>query len=294
MQLEKIETCPLCQGKILKEFLTCRDYTVSGELFHVEQCQNCKFTFTNPRPTQETAGTFYLSSQYISHAIKSNGLMDRIYLIIRTFTMRWKFGLIKSSLKGKSLLDFGCGTGTFASYCKSKGVEVYGIEPSLEARTKAIENFEAFEKLGHLPEKKYSVITLWHVLEHVYDLNETLQKLKNLLEETGTIFIAVPNYESYDARQYLENWAAYDLPRHVWHFSEQTMKRVLVKNGLRLVNKIPMKLDSFYVSLLSEKNIAGGKLSIFNSFKALMNGFASNWKAKQSINYSSIIYQVQK
>src|SRR6185295_17621201 len=98
MLLEKIEACPICQEKVLKKFLSCKDYTVSGELFHVEQCANCGMTFTNPRPTSETAGAFYQSDQYISHSAQSHGLMDRIYLIVRSFTIKWKYNLIQSSI----------------------------------------------------------------------------------------------------------------------------------------------------------------------------------------------------
>lgn len=251
-------------------------------------------TFTNPRPPAELASNYYQSQQYISHSSKSNGIIDSIYLIIRQFTNKWKYNLVKPLLHNKPLLDYGCGTGTFAILCKSKGVSVYGLEPSLEARTKASENINVVESLDQLPPTKFSVITLWHVLEHVYDLNETIQRLKSLLEETGTIFIAVPNLESEDAIHYRENWAAYDVPRHLWHFSEATMKLTLEKNELKIVSQIPMKLDSYYVSLLSEKNSNKNQLTLTAIFKGLYNGYHSNYKAKERMNYSSIIYVVQK
>ena len=260
----------------------------------MEQCSNCGMTLTNPRPPAETAGVFYQSPNYISHTSQSTGIIDRIYLIIRRFTIKWKFNLIKSRLNQLPLLDFGCGVGTFAAYCKSKGVEVIGVEPSNEAWRKASEKIDVFENLNQLPDIKFGVITLWHVLEHVYDLDQTLQKIKGLLADNGTIFIAVPNHESNDAIYYRENWAAFDVPRHVWHFSSKTMKQTLNKNGLRLVNQIPMKLDSYYVCLLSEKNINGGKLTLSKAVKAFFKGYQSNLRAKKNNNYSSIIYQVQK
>ena len=252
-------------------------------------------TLTNPRPIVETAGDYYQSLSYISHSSKSAGLIDRIYLIIRHFTIKWKYRLVNPHLNNKSLLDVGCGTGNFVAYCKSQGIDVAGVEPSAEARAKASENrISVYESLNQLPDIKYEVITLWHVLEHIYALDETIQKLKSKLSESGTIFIAVPNFESEDAKHYKSLWAGFDVPRHVWHFSKKIMEKLLEKHELKVVNEVPMKLDSYYVSLLSEKNGADGKLSIPSLIRALVNGFRSNRKGKQEMNYSSIIYMIQR
>ena len=295
MSLEKVDECPLCREKFLKPFLLCKDHTVSGELFHVEQCANCGMTLTNPRPAMDEAGGYYQSSQYISHSSKSSSLIDRIYLIIRYFTIIWKYRLVKPYLQNNTLLDIGCGTGNFAGYCKTHQIDAYGIEPSSEARTKTTEQrIKVFEALEELPDVKFSVITLWHVLEHIYSLHDTLAKIKNLLADNGIIFIAVPNLESEDAKHYKEFWAGYDVPRHVWHFSKNSMEDLLLKSGLKLVHKEPLKLDAYYVSMLSEKYKAQGKLSIVNSMKAVFYAIKSNWKAKSKLNYSSIIYMAQK
>jgi 2-polyprenyl-3-methyl-5-hydroxy-6-metoxy-1,4-benzoquinol methylase len=295
MNLEKIERCPLCGYQSLKPFISCLDYTVSQELFHVEQCEACKFTLTNPRPIQSEAGKFYQSSDYISHTSKSKSLMDRIYLIIRSFTLRWKFSLVKSHLHNKHLLDIGCGTGDFGKYCSTQGVTVYGVEPSQSARDLASsKGILTFESLDEIQNVKFSVITLWHVLEHIYDLDIIFQKIKSLLTDDGTIFIAVPNHESHDAMHYKQFWAAFDVPRHVWHFSKITMESCLNKNKLSLKEKSPMKLDAYYVSLLSEKYKGDGSLTLSGIFRATWAAFKSNSKAKVNMNYSSIIYQVKK
>ncbi len=295
MSLEKVEACPICGEKSLKPFLLCKDYTVSGELFHVEQCAKCGMTITNPHPTIDSAGAYYQSSEYISHSSKSSGLIDHIYLIIRHFTIKWKFRLVKPHIKNNKLLDIGCGTGNFAGYCKAQGVDVYGIEPSSEARNKTMEkSIKVFKSLDELPDVKFNVITLWHVLEHIHSLQDTLAKIKNLLADNGTIFIAVPNLESEDAEHYKEFWAGFDVPRHVWHFSKKSMQQLLIGSGLKPFHKEPMKLDAFYVSLLSEKYKANGKLSIVSAIKAVFFGFKSNWKAKSKLNYSSIIYMAHK
>lgn len=295
MSLERVEHCPICANNTFQPFLVCKDYTTTGELFHVEQCTQCGMVITNPRPTQEKASTYYQSSQYISHNTIATGLFDSIYLVVRRFTLRWKRRLVNPYLNGNLLLDVGCGTGSFLHHCKQSGLEVYGVEPSDDARAKALGyDLRIVESIEKLPHVQFDVITLWHVLEHMYELNASLEKIKDRLADNGIIFIAVPNWQSPDASHYHENWAGYDVPRHVWHFSKAAMEMVLKNSGLKLKKIIPMMLDAFYVSLLSEKNAGHGKLSILKAMKAIRNGYQSNLKAKRGMNYSSLIYLVQK
>jgi 2-polyprenyl-3-methyl-5-hydroxy-6-metoxy-1,4-benzoquinol methylase len=295
MSLEEVEHCPVCNGQSFLPFLDCKDYTKSGEVFHVEQCSACGMVLTNPRPAQDAAALYYQSNQYISHKSVATSLLDSIYLIIRQFTLRWKYSLVKPYFNHKTLLDIGCGTGSFLLQCAKAGITVMGVEPSSEARTQALQHkIPVSDSLHSLPNQAVDVITLWHVLEHIYDLPRTLQLLKEHLNEHGTIFIAVPNHESADAAYYQANWAAYDVPRHVWHFSKEHMKQLLENNGLRLLKIIPMKLDAFYVCLLSEKYKTNGKLTLRGALSGIIQGYASNKKARKDMNYSSLIYIVQK
>ena len=294
MSLETVDQCPVCNGRIFKPFLVCKDQTTTGETFHVEQCTFCGFVLTNPRPFHETSPAYYQSAQYISHTGKATGLFDYIYLLIRKFTVKWKYNLVKPHLEKRSLLDLGSGTGTFLQFCQTRKVEVHGVEPSREAREVAnSRHIPMFESLDALPDIRYSVITLWHVLEHIYDLEGTLASLKSRLNDNGIIFIAVPNWQSYDANYYKEYWAGYDVPRHVWHFSKTTMTQLAERNGLKVKEIIPMKLDAYYVSLLSAK-YAAKKFSFFTVIRALWVGYCSNRKAGNNMNYSSLIYLLQK
>ncbi len=295
MSLEKLEACPICNGTDFRPHLICRDFTTSGEPFHVEQCEGCSVLITNPRPTQEEAGQYYESAGYISHQSAASGIIDHIYLIIRHFTVDWKYHLIKPYLFNKPILDFGCGTGAFLQHCQEKGINTFGVEPSKDARLiSARQKLNVSDTLTSLPQDSFDVITLWHVLEHVYSLTDTMQRLKALLSENGTIFIAVPNWQSPDSTHYLETWAGYDVPRHVWHFSKESMIKLMQASGLKVKKVIPMKLDSYYVSLLSEKYRAGGKLTVQSMAKGIVEGLRSNHKARKNINHSSLIYVVQK
>ncbi len=295
MSLEKVEYCPICKGKSFQPFLLCKDHTVTGELFHVEKCSNCKMLLTNPRPIQASVPAYYKSSQYISHQRAAKGLIGHIYVIVRYFTLKWKLSLIKPYLTNNTLLDVGCGTASFLLHCKQCGVEVFGVEPSVEARLQATEqNIRVEESLEKLPRQKFDVITLWHVLEHIYDLDATLAVLKEKLADHGIIFIAVPNWQCSDASYYKDRWAGYDVPRHVWHFSRQNMSRLVENAGLKVKHVIPMKLDAYYVSLLSERNGIDGKNTLSNVANAIKTAYRSNARAEYDNNYSSMIYLVQK
>lgn len=293
MTLETISVCPVCQANSFHSFLTAKDYTVSQQDFGLVNCSTCEFTFTNPRPTADTIYSYYKSEKYISHTGGSGSLMDRLYRIARSYALKWKRQLITSYAHEKTLLDYGCGTGSFLAYMKTKGWNVTGVEPSSSARAKASENATVYEHIESA-NGTYSIITLWHVLEHTHDLNKTLTELGKRLEASGTIFIAVPNYKSADATYYKNHWAAYDVPRHLWHFNQQTMKQILGIAGFDVQKIIPMKLDAYYVSLLSESYKDPNAGTVTRYFRAFQQAWISNRAARISGEYSSLIYIAKK
>lgn len=291
-----IKVCPVCDGKVLEPFLSCTDHTVSHETFQLVKCVSCSFIITSPRPADNDLGKYYLSDDYISHSAKSTSLFDKVYKISRLFTLRWKINLIKDNSANPPqpirLLDYGCGTGDFLNTAKKNNFTICGVEPSSVARAHASiltgnKILEAIEET----EERFNTITLWHVLEHIPDLNEKIAALKNRLAINGTMFIAVPNHLSTDAAVYKQNWAAYDVPRHLWHFNRTVMKRLLHKHLLHVEKIIPMKLDAFYVAMLSEKQ-KNGKNSFLAMLKGFLNGMKSNY-GKNDNEYSSLIYVIK-
>lgn len=288
--LEKIENCPVCKNDKLTLHITCKDYMISGEIFEITKCSSCSFLFTNPRPSPEKLDSYYESDDYVSHSNKSNNLTNIIYKIARQFTLSSKLRIINEITNNKTILDYGCGTGYFLNTCKKNCWNINGFEPNVAAREQATINTDnnilsqlnEIEKLNNV-----SLITLWHVLEHIPDLDKIFSILKTILSSNGKFLIAVPNNESYDALHYKEHWAAYDVPRHLYHFSQNTMKHFLQKHGLKIYKTIPMKLDSYYVSLLSEKY----KNNKNNYIKSIINGYKSNvYASHNKNNYSSLIY----
>src|SRR5690606_12600886 len=245
-----------CKSVELTNHMICKDYTVSQESFAIVKCKKCKFLFTNPRPSEENLYKYYQSEDYVSHANKSNNPLNSIYKLARYFTIRHKIRLLSKYHQSGNLLDYGCGTGEFLKAGKAHGWEVTGYEPTVSAY-EAMDSSIKTHITDQLDEQRYKkhfhVITLWHVLEHVSDLQEIIKRLKKMLKPEGIIIIAVPNHESYDAVHYKEFWAAYDLPRHLYHFSQKTMRNLLTSNKLKLISTLPMFLDAFYVSMLSEK-----------------------------------------
>jgi 2-polyprenyl-3-methyl-5-hydroxy-6-metoxy-1,4-benzoquinol methylase len=293
-----ISRCPICEGQTFIPKFTCKDWTVSHETFALISCASCNLQITNPRPDDDQLGKYYLSTDYISHSNQSKSFTDKLYKLARYFTLKWKLSLVKefsTNPKEKiNLLDYGCGTGDFLKACYDDGLKLSGVEPSDIARTKAISQVgqKIYYDLSEVT--SYNIITLWHVLEHIPDLTQTLECIINKLEKNGTIIIAVPNHLSFDAHHYKNHWAGYDVPRHLWHFSQQNMKELLIKNNLTLVKIYPMKLDSFYVSMLSEKYLQGKSFSLASIFKAFIIGLRSNYSAKKQNQYSSLIYIARK
>ena len=292
--MKEYSHCPICNNSNFSFFKECKDYTASNDSFSIVQCTNCQFTFTNPIPIESEIGKYYDSENYVSHSNTSKGITNKLYQIIRNYTLRKKVKLLQSLNPNNKLLDIGCGTGEFLNQSKINGFDVLGIEPSEKARTQAKNNFHlevkeesAIEKLG---DQTFDFITMWHVLEHVYPLNERVQQMHRLLKDNGQIIIAVPNRESYDAHYYDKYWAAYDVPRHLYHFTPNTIAQLFENHGFTTHKVIPMKFDSFYVSMLSEKY----KNKRSNLVSAFFHGLQSNLKSKNQNKYSSQIYVFTK
>lgn len=271
-----------------KHFLTLKDYSVSKETFDLYYDETLDMLVTHPQPSLESLGKYYESEDYISHTDSKRSLFEKLYHFIKTIALKDKLNLINSLQPHKGqILDIGAGTGDFLSVAKNNGWKTVGVEPSDKAKAIAKSKGVSFVSVtSELENYSFDVITMWHVLEHVPDLDKQIKELKRLLKPTGTLIVAVPNFKSFDAKYYGKFWAAFDVPIHFWHFSKTAVKLLFEKEEMKLEKVLPMKFDSFYVSLLSEK-YKSGKM---NFIKAFFIGLQSNWSASQHFEYSSHIY----
>jgi 2-polyprenyl-3-methyl-5-hydroxy-6-metoxy-1,4-benzoquinol methylase len=271
-----------------KHFLTVKDHSVSKETFDLYYDETMDMLITYPQPSLENLGKYYESEDYISHTDGKRSLFEKAYHFIKGIALKNKLELINSQQPNKgSILDIGAGTGDFLAVAKENGWKTVGVEPSDKARAIALKKAVSFvEDTSGLESHSFDVITMWHVLEHVPNLDNQIKELKRLLKPSGTLIVAVPNFKSFDAKHYGTFWAAYDVPIHFWHFSKRAIKMLFEKEDMQLEKVLPMKFDSFYVSLLSEKY----KYGKMNFVKAFFVGLQSNIKAKQNFEYSSHIY----
>jgi len=260
------------------------DHSVSGEEFVLEYDAHYKLYRTTPIP--EDLGRYYQSEAYISHTDGRKGFFEKLYQWVKHYTLCKKINLVEQYVSQGKLLDIGAGTGDFVRTAKKKGWYATGIEPEAKARDRAGEKGIFLYENQHKVTEKYDAITLWHVLEHIPQLEEQILFLKNHLENEGVLIIAVPNYRSKDAQHYGSYWAAYDVPRHLWHFSQESIRLLFEEKGFELIGIKPMPFDAFYVSLLSEK-YKSGKM---NFLKGFYQGLRSNLSALRTGEYSSLIY----
>ncbi|MGQ2983680.1 class I SAM-dependent methyltransferase [Flavobacterium sp.] len=269
-------------------YIKVKDHSVSGEEFELLLDADLELLKTHPQPAPGKLGRYYESDDYISHTDGKRSLFEKIYHTVKQKALRDKIKLIQNfqPQKGK-LLDIGAGTGDLLAVAKANGWDIAGIEPNDKAKKIAESKGVVFmEGLEAIADESYDVITMWHVLEHVPDVDAQISELKRIIKPDGVIIIAVPNYRSYDAQYYGEFWAAYDVPRHLWHFSKTAIEKLFARQGIKLIKVLPMKFDSFYVSLLSEK-YKNGKM---NFVKGFLTGWKSNRKASRNMEYSSHIY----
>lgn len=289
--MNSIRNCPVCLETYFKDFLEVKDHMITKEEFKIVECDSCGFHFTNPIPEADKIGEYYKSEEYISHSSNKKGVINFLYNRVREITLKEKVKWVRNETDGKCLLDIGSGTGHFLKAANDNGFNGIGLEPDPDARDFAHKNnhvrSSSQEELYNIEEGSFDVITMWHVLEHVYDLRKDLKRIDEILKSNGKLFIAVPNMNSYDARYYKEYWAAYDVPRHLYHFTQNDISRLLMDFGFDLKKVIPMKYDAYYVSMLSEKYKK--RFSLLGVFRGLI----SNFKAKK-YGYSSQVYVFEK
>ena len=251
MDTLNINICPICGNNHFLHELNCVDHYATGEKFELLKCSECGFVFTQNAPDESRIGRYYETPDYISHSDTTKGLMNRVYHWVREYMLSRKSSLVVNESKKANglILDIGTGTGYFSS-------------------------------------KSFDVITLWHVMEHLQNLNVTWETLGRLLKDDGVLVVAVPNPTSYDANYYKEWWAAYDVPRHLWHFSPDVMKKLGEKHGFTLKKSYPMPFDAFYVSMLTEKykkNPLSFLKGLWVGFCALISTFGCKEKSSSMI-----------
>ncbi len=297
---ELLNACPLCGSEGERKIvLSAQDYLVSEEVFHVEQCPSCDLQYTNPRPKPLKIRDYYLSEAYISHAGEARSPLEWAYQLVRRLMIQKKIRLLRRYIKpGGEVMDIGCGTGAFLEVLQSKGYKVRGYEPQESARkiaqNKNLNVSGKDDSLKDLPDQCLDGITLWHVLEHIHELGSNLELYRRLLVPGGFLIIAVPVHSAFDAGFYGEGWAAYDLPRHLYHFNRKTLQNALGTRGFRLLSRKGLPFDSLYVSLLSEKQM--GKLPVgLRQARALTIGMISNLYAmSRQKPWSSEMFVFQK
>ena len=292
--MKYIKYCPICSSESFECHIKSKDFSVSKEDFSIVKCLECNFHFTNPRPSDKELSKYYISDHYISHNNSRNNLFEKAYQLVRKISISMKYSLVSKFFNSGRVLDIGCGTGDFLQKCSEKKWRTQGIEPSEIARKQAIKNYNLdVDEDTDLKKLKgeFDIITMWHVLEHVTELNSTISEIKRLLSKDGKTVIAVPNLESFDSSYYKKYWAAYDLPIHLYHFSKDSIIKLFENHGFSLIKTKGMKFDSFYVAMLSEEHKTGNK----NYFKSVIIGSISNlFGIFTKKGFSSTIYVFKK
>lgn len=289
--------CPNCKSGGIKEYLTTKDYFITQDIFIIYECTHCKVLFTYPFPEPAALySKYYRSDNYLSHNKKTSDLFSGLYRMVQKINIRGKLKLLERVSESgiKKILEVGAGTGDFLAACRNHGWESFGVEPSEQARgvAKEFNKLDLKSSVNEISGKDFSVITLWHVLEHIPDLNETISKLGGLISDNGHLIIAVPNHNSFDAKHYKQFWAGYDVPRHLYHFNKKSLSSIMQSKGFKLIKTKPMVFDSFYVSLLSEKY--KHKIVVINYLYGFVIGLLSNITSVFTKESSSIIFIFRK
>ena len=286
--------CPWCQSEKAHTHLSLKDYFLTQEPFEIMVCEDCGLLYTTPKPSDEKLGDYYKSDEYYSHQENKKGFIPRVYETVKSVNLKHKIAIATQGKEPGRLLDIGCGVGDFLHFAEQNGWQCTGAEPSEDAASIAKKRIKAEimlpKDLEKLPDESFDVITMWHVLEHVSDLQWQVNQLNRLLKKGGRLVVALPNFNSYDAQFYQDKWAAYDVPRHLNHFCQDSITKIFNINGLIQNQTRKLVWDSFYISFLSEKY----RQKSLPLLRGCFRGFISNIKARKSGEWSSLVYVFEK
>lgn len=291
-----MQKCIACGHDQFSKLFDIKDHSISHQMFKLAECRHCGLRVTLSAPAESEIGPYYKSENYISHSDNKSGIINKLYHAVRNWMLGYKFRLCKSKSNHKTLLDVGSGTGYFPHYMKNKGFEVMGVEVDENARKFSLERFGLNIKtpedlLDGRIEQKFGLITLWHVLEHLYYPDKYIEAINQRLEDDGIILVAVPNYSSFDARFYKDYWAAYDVPRHLWHFTPLSMKYLMSRHGLEVIEKKHMPFDPIYNAMLS----SGYRKDFFPLMYGFIIGLISFFTGVFNVGKaSSVIYVIKR
>ena len=286
--------CPWCQSEKAHTHLSLKDYFLTQEPFEIMVCEDCGLLYTTPKPSDEKLGDYYKSDEYYSHQENKKGFIPRVYEAVKSVNLKHKIAIATQGKESGKLLDIGCGVGDFLHFAEQNGWQCTGAEPSEDASSIAKKRIKAEillpKDLEELPDESFDVITMWHVLEHVSDLQWQVNQLNRLLKKGGRLVIALPNFRSYDAQYYKDKWAAYDVPRHLNHFSQDSIAKIFNINGLIQNPTQKLVWDAFYISFMSEKY----RQKSLPLLRGIYRGMISNLKARKSGEWSSLVYVFEK
>ncbi|MEE9371564.1 MAG: class I SAM-dependent methyltransferase [Saprospiraceae bacterium] len=293
-----MKNCPVCGNTEFESVYELDDYKITHETFSLEKCPNCTLIFTVDPPLGENIGHYYKSDDYLEHSNRKTDLFSKMYSWARDFMFSYKYGIIKKLAKEGSILDIGAGSGHFLNFMSSKGFTATGIEMNERARTYAKNNFGIDVHPDHYlysPKlsQKFDMISLWHVMEHLFDLDKVVSRLSELLSHDGHLVIALPNYRALEVSIYKKYWNGWDVPRHLWHFSSESVGHLFEKHHFEITQMKMMPLDPFFNTLLTNKYRNGNP--ILNVFKMVAVGGMSFLYGLINVKKaSSIIYIIKK
>ena len=244
--MEYIE-CILCNSKkYFNTIETVTDRFDKSSQYQIQRCR-CGMISTNPRLDFEELSDHYKNKNYHPQN-RENRIFNCFYRIAQIFNNRSKKKLIQKYHCKGFLLDYGGGDGQFCRYMSRNNWNTHIYEPYLKI---------SGIKGGFVSDKKevksgfYDVISMFHSLEHIYDLDDAFSLISRSLIEKGVLIVSVPNYNAAERPWFKSKWIAYDVPRHVHHFTIESIKKILDKYGFEIIDYRPMYIDTIYNIIMS-------------------------------------------
>ncbi len=255
--VEVLRECPVCGGSVFLPMPTpgtrigASFFGDKIDFFKLVKCRACRLEFVNPRPSCEVLARFYDMPGYPAHEALKNTLISVS-----------RFNFISTLSPESTLLDYGCGGGTFLKKAQEERWLTVGIEPSAVGRKNAQDlGLEVYGNIRDLPaQKRFDVVTMFHVLEHVPDLCSVLLSIKNIMTKKGILIVEVPNIGSFRAMVYKysvirkrndERYRAF--PIHLYGFNKKTLNHLLREHGFCSVKETSFDFG-WKIETIGQKN----------------------------------------
>lgn len=288
-QFAAVTHCPVCHQVVVVP-----RFSIGSGHFHIVDCIDCGTGRLEPMPTPDELNAFYPQEYYGTSGKKFSRLIEALIQLVLN-RLSW-FITRRVPDRGR-ILDVGCGRGVLLNRLVAQGFETFGTDINEDAvrGNDPQTDIRIISELSEaaFPDEFFDCVVVWHVLEHLIDPAGTMREIERITKPGGVLIIAVPNYSSLQAKIWGKDWFHLDPPRHLYHFSVQSLIKLVESSGFNGMKSYHFSLrqNPFgWVQSSLNRLIQAPRNTLYSLLHRHATNHGSTTKFQKSIQYAAYYF----